>query len=164
MSQSKSCCPSRCFTASGGAALATTAPNRQPANSAAFAAVVISAARRMRTSHQSVRNFPVEHASQARALASASCRSVGARRCANGPARLLIQHAINARTNSSNMQGVPTQCSTNQSRRIRPEVRGYVFVCDIIHAQRVQKQVNMSAYIVVEGTVRDKEALGRYGS
>src|SRR5260370_26444483 len=35
---------------------------------------------------------------------------------------------------------------------------------DLIHAQRVQKQVNMSAYIVVEGTVRDKEALGRYGS
>jgi len=26
------------------------------------------------------------------------------------------------------------------------------------------KQVNMSAYIVIEGTVRDKEALGRYGS
>src|SRR3984893_8325620 len=35
---------------------------------------------------------------------------------------------------------------------------------DLIHAQRVQKQVNMSAYIVVEGTVRDKEALGRYSS
>ena len=26
------------------------------------------------------------------------------------------------------------------------------------------RQVNVSAYIVVEGTVRDKEALGRYGS
>jgi len=26
------------------------------------------------------------------------------------------------------------------------------------------KKVNMSAYIVIEGTVRDKEALGRYGS
>jgi uncharacterized protein (DUF1330 family) len=26
------------------------------------------------------------------------------------------------------------------------------------------RQVNVSAYIVVEGTVRDKEALGRYGA
>jgi uncharacterized protein (DUF1330 family) len=32
--------------------------------------------------------------------------------------------------------------------------------CSDRHAQ----QVNMSAYMVVEGTPRDKEALGRYGS
>ena len=30
--------------------------------------------------------------------------------------------------------------------------------------QQHMRQVNVSAYMVVEGTVRDKEALGRYGS
>src|SRR5258708_32343914 len=37
------------------------------------------------------------------------------------------------------------------------------FECDST-PNKPMKQVNMSAYFVIEGTVRDKEALGRYGS
>jgi hypothetical protein len=36
----------------------------------------------------------------------------------------------------------PSKSTRRSSRRIRPEVRGYVFVCAVIHAQRVQKQVS----------------------
>ena len=36
----------------------------------------------------------------------------------------------------------PSRSTRRSSRRIRLEVRGYVFVCAVIHAQRVQKQVS----------------------